>query len=66
MPPLLLNETAVIGQAFALIGLFGLLAYAVVVWGVLRYRKGIFRTLMLAVLGIFTLFAVSLGYHLFG
>ncbi|MGI4734414.1 MAG: hypothetical protein ACRYG7_04465 [Janthinobacterium lividum] len=66
MDPLLLDETAIIGQAFAIIGLFWLLVYVVVVWGVLRYRKGIIRTLMLVVLGTFTLFAMSLGYIWFG
>lgn len=66
MTSLLLDETAIIGQAFAIIGLFWLLVYGVMVWGVLRYRKGIIRTLMLVVLGIFTLVAVTLGYHWFG
>jgi hypothetical protein len=66
MDPLLLDETAIIGQAFAIIGLSWLLVYVVVVWGVLRYRKGIIRTLMLVVLGTFTLFAMSLGYIWFG
>jgi hypothetical protein len=66
MASLLLDETAIIGQAFAIIGLFCLLVYVVIVVGVLRYRKGIIRTLMLVVLGIFTLFVVSLGYAWFG
>jgi hypothetical protein len=66
MPTVLLDETAIIGQAFAVIGLFCLLAYfggVVLVWNA---PKSIVRTLCLVIVGIVTLLAVSVGYAWFG
>lgn len=59
MTPLLLDETAFIGPMLAVFGLFWILVYIIILINVVRYRKGITRTLMLAALGVFTLVVVS-------
>ena len=61
MLTLLLDETAIIGQAFGLIGLLGFLAYVGVTWFLWTSPKGIIRTLGFIVLVIFTLLALWLG-----
>jgi hypothetical protein len=66
MTTMLLDETAIIGQAFAVIGLFCLVAYLGVVVLVWNAPKGIIRTLCLVIVGIVTLLAMSLGYAWFG
>jgi cbb3-type cytochrome oxidase subunit 3 len=66
MLTLLLDETAIIGQAFGLMALLGFLVYVGVVWFLWTSPKGIIRTLGLTVLGIFTLLGLWLGFAWFG
>lgn len=66
MLALLLDETAIIGQAFGLIGLLSFLAYAGLVWFLWTSPKGIVRTVGLGVLGLLLLLALWLGSAWFG
>jgi hypothetical protein len=66
MTAVLLDETAIIGQAFAVIGLFCLVAYLGVVVLVWNAPKGIIHTVCLVIVGMIALLAGSVGYAWFG